>query len=115
SRCPFGKATVEIGTEHFINLLADTFFIGDAAILAEEAAANPHHRVLLQKVLAEPDFIYKFAVIPKGTLTGVFMFTHLFPPISRRRSCKSVILSSFIMSLTNSVRSCGEPIVSKSN
>ena len=64
-RCSFGKAAVEIGTKHFVNFLADTFFVGDAAILGEEAAAHTHHRMLLKKLLTESDFIHRFAVIPK--------------------------------------------------
>ena len=80
SRCTFGKAAVEIGTEHFVDILAYTFFVSDTAILSKETAAHPHHRVLLQKVLAEPDLIYHFTVVPKGPFAGVFMFVHSIPP-----------------------------------
>lgn len=58
SRCPFCKAAGEKRSKHFIDFLADTFFIGDAYILCEEAAARTHHRVLLQKVLTESDLIH---------------------------------------------------------
>ena len=80
SRCTFGKTAVEIRTKHFVDILAYTFFVSDTPILSKETAAHPHHRVLLQKVLAEPDLIYHFTVVPKGPFAGVFMFVHLIPP-----------------------------------
>ena len=80
SRCTFGKAAVEIGTEHFVDILAYTFFVSDTAILSKETAAHPDHRVLLQKVLTESNLIYHFTVVPKGPFDGVFMFVHSIPP-----------------------------------
>ena len=80
SRCPFCKAAGEKRAKHFIDFLADTFFISDTAILGEEAAAHTHHRMLLKKLLTESDFIHRFAVIPKRTFTGVLILTHSFPP-----------------------------------
>ena len=65
SRCPFCKAAGEKRAKHFIDFLADTFFISDTAILGEETAAHTHHRMLLKKLLTESDFIHRFAVIPK--------------------------------------------------
>ena len=80
SRCPFGKAAVEERAKHFIDFLADTFFIGDTAILGKKAAAYAHHRVLLQKIFAESDLIQKFAVIPERSFGGAFKFVHWLPP-----------------------------------
>ena len=78
--CPFCKTAVEIGTEHFVDILAYTFFVSDTAILSKETAAHPDHRVLLQKVLTESNLIYHFTVVPKGPFDGVFMFVHSIPP-----------------------------------
>ena len=55
--CPFRETAVEIGTEHFINLLADAFFIGNTSVLGEETSAHAHHGILLQKVLTESNLV----------------------------------------------------------
>ena len=71
-----GRAARKMRAQHLIDLLANAFFISNAALHGEKAAADADHRILCQKVLTEQHLVEVLVLHPARR----FISFHVIPP-----------------------------------